>query len=156
MCCENETIDVCKALKTGSDEHHVEAYDQITLPSLSFLIHSCLHAPSLRIGPSCCLHLAGSSLNTKVQPLHGLLAQYLLCPLYSLPIHVLLILVPPAVVPGFLSWTPSFLCHGHFSSPFHPWHMALSSTWCLCPTVNMVHVAATSQPLLVTRLLCPW
>lgn len=48
--CGNEIIEVCKALRTGSIEHHEEAYEQITLSSLSFITPCCLRAPSLSVG----------------------------------------------------------------------------------------------------------
>lgn len=42
VCCENEITDVCKALGTGSDEHHVETYEQITFLAFSnALLSSC-------------------------------------------------------------------------------------------------------------------
>lgn len=61
-CCENEIIDVCKALRIGSDERH----EQITPPALSFLPHSCLHVPCFGVGPLHSAHLAGPRLGTKV------------------------------------------------------------------------------------------
>lgn len=61
-CCENGTIYACKALRTGSDERH----EQITLPPLSFLPHSSLHAPSLSVVPLHPAHSTGPRLATKV------------------------------------------------------------------------------------------
>lgn len=60
-CCENEIIDVCKALRTCSDERH----EQSTPTALSFLPRSCLHAPPLRVGPLHSAHLAVQDLGPR-------------------------------------------------------------------------------------------